>query len=395
MTTLATSQAESASEPQTIVPDVITDLAIPPMFSQLVATYGKELTKDDVQRTIAAFRDELEQLDGRYDAQLYDLEAKGPENWTKEDSVQAAEIRRFHKNIRLNVERTRKVTKNRALRTGQLIDGEANAMKDFCENRETRAEAIEKVELHRLARERQALAEKRFAELSPLTSGSGEAMPFDLGGISEEQYQMVLTGAKAAFEKRQREAEAAAEAKRIEDDRLIKEREAAVQRLERVNQLSMLGFVRDEGLRSYEFKNDDLPMFVADESIETMSGFEWKDMMERVTRDVNAIKARRLEAAAAAREERLRTEAALDKLNREKAERESAEKAEAEAKMKAEREAAMAPDKEKVDLYLKSVYNAALQMPEVSNADLKKRLERYFDSVANLTNSTAMEITKL
>jgi hypothetical protein len=82
--------SQAANDPQTIVPDVVTDLTVPPMFKHLIATYGKELTKDDVQRTLSAFRECLEQMDGRHDADLAALEAKGEENWTKDDFAKLA-----------------------------------------------------------------------------------------------------------------------------------------------------------------------------------------------------------------------------------------------------------------------------------------------------------------
>jgi hypothetical protein len=386
--------SQAANDPQTIVPDVVTDLTVPPMFKHLIATYGKELTKDDVQRTLSAFRECLEQMDGRHDADLAALEAKGEENWTKDDFAKAGQIRRFHKNARTNVERIRKVVKNRALRTGQLIDGEANAMKGFCEERERRAEFIEQTEARRLQDERDALAEQRAGELIPFLA-PGQSLPPLLGSMDSGIYEAVLTGMKASYDLRI-EQERRAEADRIareEADRIG--REKAEKRLARVNQLSTLGLVRDELLRVYEFRNDDLPVHVADETIESMSDFEWDDMFQRIARDVNAIKARRIEAEERMRNERLEAANRLEALNREKLEREAAEKAEAERITAEQRAAELAPDKEKVDAYFKTVYATAMAVPDVANESLRRSLDRYFDSIANLTNNAAREAAGL
>lgn len=361
--------ADAPGSHSALVPQ--TDLEVPPLFAPLALHYGRSLSKEDVRRVIEGFRGQLSVLDGQYDIELATMENIGEANWTKEDSARAADIRRFYKGHRLQTESTRKALKEKSLRTSQLIDGSANALKDYCEARENRAEAIEKIEIRRLAAERDALAAQRLAELAPYKV-EDFLMPFDLGSISEEQYQVLFSGMKSTFEAKQ------AEMRKEEEERKAKE-EAAAKRLDRVNQLSALGFQWRVDLNAYTF--DSLRV---EAGVLEFGGNTWQTLINELSAQVGTINATKAEQAATDRENARIAGEQLAEIEREKAEA-----------VEAERLAALAPDKEKVILYFQSVHDAVMAMPEVENEDMKALLQRHFDAVATITNQYAAEASKL
>jgi hypothetical protein len=147
----------------------------------------------------------------------------------KEEMLEARKIRLQLKDIRVNVENTRKELKEQSLREGKAIDGAANIIKaliipveEYLENQEKFAEIQEtKRKAERLA--------QRIELLSPFVE---DISFYSLNDISDEAFKKLLDDSKKAFEA-QKEAEKKAEQERIEQE---KKEEKKRQRIKKENE---------------------------------------------------------------------------------------------------------------------------------------------------------------
>lgn len=360
--------AATPPAPDALVPENGSNgIAVPVIFQGLAHYYGKDLTAQEIRRTIDGFRESLASLGSPFDAELAEIYAKGEENWTDEDSKRAGEIRRYYKTVRTKAEATRKALKHKSLRTGQLIDGEGNALKEYCSKREERAEAVEKVNARRLAAERARLAEAREIELSPFVES---VKPFDLGGMNEEAYQILLTGSKAAFEQRERERIAREQQEQEAAALEAAKRQAAEMRAERARRLSATGFSYDPDNQAWVY--EDL-ISLSDAALD-----EYDDLLfDTFIEQKGAYIAERKAAIEAARQR--------------EAEALAAAKAEEEARAAQAAAAATAPDGERLVGYFQDVLLAAQRVPSGIGHDAEVLVGRFFDEHAALVNRYATE----
>jgi len=374
-----------SSLPPSIIPEVerpwIPDaggngIDVPKMLMPAVHEYGKALTRSEILRITNEFRDALS-VPTEITMELDALAAKEPATLTLDDTGRAGEIRKLFKAKRVDTEHRRKFLKEKALRTGQMIDSCANAGKNFCAQQEEKAEAVEKYLEREEAARRVALDIARAVELSPFFEGDTKS--FNLGTMSKDQYQILLSGAKMQHSQRQQELRDAEDLRRQNEARDRAERERNNKKIERVNQLSALG-LRYDGDQGYAFAGS--AIHVRELDVASFRDDTWAELIDTITGDVGDIN----DAKAAEKAEAER-QAQIDRENARIAQ-EQLDKIEAEKKAKAdaERAAALAPDKDKMIAYFTSVHDAVATMPDVSDENAKALLQIFFDEAATLVN---------
>ena len=250
----------------------------------------------------------------------------------------AREIRLGLKNVRCEVERTRKALKADSLARSKFIDGVAGyIMKILCEPVEEQLAAVEQyAERQEAARIAAVIAERNAA----LVAVECDPTAYNLGVMDEATFALVLAGAK-----KQREDRIEA-ARKAEADRIAAERAAALERERIIAENKRLN--EEAAAREAAAKRE-------------------REIAAEHTRKIEAkAKAEREAAEAKARIEKAKADAKLaaEREAREKAEREIAEakrkeearldyerlqeKARILAEKEASEKAARAPDKEKI-----------------------------------------------
>lgn len=262
-----------------------------------------------------------------------------------------------------------KVKKEEPLRISQMIDG----------SRRIPSNAIGKVRAHlkqqfdfvKIQQEK-AIAEVVTARRARLAEYNAEhTVIIGLGTMDDEQFELILAGAKAKHEEETVMREAA---------------RGAAKRLERVNQISRLGFAYD-GL-NYVYDGD---VVLSAGFLDSAGDAAFDQSLSEYGQIISARKAVKAEEERIAAEQyvidkenaRIAQEQ-LDELNRQKA-----EKARAEAALR------LAPDKDKLVAYFKGVHDAAQPIPELESVEAKALAQRFFDSLAELVNRHATEADKL
>lgn len=141
--------------------------------------------------------------------------------------AKAREARLELKNVRIDVEKTRKELKEESLREGKAIDGASNLIKALIIPVEKHLEKQEKyAEVKELER-----IEKRHSErISKLLKYVEDVNPYNLKDMSDGAFDKLLKTSKAAHE-----AEVAAE-KKAEDERLDQEKKAEENRIKIENE---------------------------------------------------------------------------------------------------------------------------------------------------------------
>lgn len=268
----------------------------------------------------------------------------------------AREGRLFLKQKRVDVEHTRKMLKENALREGQTIDSIARILTNLILPIEQDLEQKEKFAEIQEAKRKAELKAIREQELQPYI----EYVPFgiDLGALDEAGYQTILNGAKM-----QLQAKIDAEQK-AEDERIAKEKAEAEER-ERIRQENeRLKKEAEERERLAKIERDRIEKEREEERRKQAEAMEKqrKEAEEKARIEKEKQDKIQAEFKAKAEAERKANEAKL-KAEREEKQRLQAEleaKAEAErkeaarvatekkAKEEAERKAANAPDKEKL-----------------------------------------------
>jgi hypothetical protein len=262
---------------------------------------------------------------------------------------QARDIRLELKNLRISADKTRKRLKEDSLRYGKAVQGVYNVLEFIIAPLEKQAEEQEKfveIQSMKLRAERKA---KREIEVSNYT----EFIPtsIDLSGLTEEEFQNLLAGAKLQLQNKI-EAEAKAEAERIERERVEAEQREAMR-------------LDNERLRK---EAEEQAVILAKQ----------REEMEKQKREMEAKAKKLLEEQekklAKEREEKAKVEAELRAKQEaeEKAKREEQQRIEAEekARIQSEKKAQREPDKKKLEnlAFMLEVY----QLPEMKTEEGKK-----------------------
>jgi hypothetical protein len=348
-------------------------------------------------------------------------------NESQLDDMAAARAARLQlKNIRVEVEKTRKDLKEQSLREGKAIDGMANIIKAVIVPIEERLEQQEKFATIKAAERAANIKSERIEKLAAYVTDPSD---YNLDGMTEERFSELLRDCKAAFDAKQ------AELKKVEDERIAREKEAAEaaekqrkenerlkaeveardkkdaeerkareeaaaaeraandKKVARINQATRLGLVWDEKSQSYG-KDD---FVVSKSDILELIDDEYNDLIDSIATE---IERRVEEAEKAARHKREAEEAErqkernkAEKLEREKREREAAEtKAKADADEQ-KRQALLAPDKEKLMAFASVIDK--LELPNVSNREAGKVLDEtkdFLDRISNNLRNKAREL---
>lgn len=270
------------------------------------------------------------------------------------EMLEARNARLALKDIRVNVEKERKKLKEDSLRKGKAIDGIANVIKFLIEPIEEHLEKQEKFIEIQEAQAKEARRSERHELLSVFVPNP-ELYP--LADISEQAFNDLLNGFKAAKQKREEEDRIAAEAEIARQKAEAAEREK--QRLENIR-LKAEAEAREKQLAAEREK-------AAKEKAIAEAKAKAEQERHNALMEAERKKQAKLKADADA------------KLAKEKAEREKAEselKAQAAAKAKAEQEriaaekkAAAAPDKNKLILFAEQL--SKISTPELNSDEAK------------------------
>jgi hypothetical protein len=237
----------------------------------------------------------------------------------------ARDMRLALKAIRVGAEKTRKAMKAESLLRGKAIDG-VNALLVYqLTPLEKAMDDIEKAEEIAEAKRKAALQEARAEDLAPYADPSF----YDLGAMPDDQWDQLLSGAKAAHEAKIA-AEKKAEADRIEAERVAAEAEAKRQ---------AEAAAERERMRA---ENERLAKIAAQER-KAREAAEATARKEREALEATA-KAEREEAARLARIEREKREV----IEAENAHRAAVEATRIAIEKAAAKKAAAAPDKKKI-----------------------------------------------
>jgi len=324
-----------------------------------VEKYESGLPEEKHNRIAGAFNEKTEQLreilSKASAVQIADVN-------DKKGMTLARELRLKLKNIRVDVEKTRKALKEESLREGKAIDGMANIIKYLIVPAEERLQEQEdtakRIEAERIA----AIADKRRIELE---NYEVDCSCFDLGAMTDEAYETLRSTSEAGHKAKKAAEEA--ERKRLEDERIAKEKAEAEQREKERKERERI-----------EAENSELRK--KQEEAERRAEEERKAREAEAAR-IEAERQKEREAAERkAAEERKQQEAEKAKLEaelRKKQEEEEARKAAEVARIKADKEAEQkklaAPDKEKLDMLKDDMLK--LSIPSVSSDDAIKVIE--------------------
>jgi hypothetical protein len=348
-------------------------------------------------------------------------EARGiTDDTDAEQRKKARECRLTLKRIRVNVENTRKTSKEDAVRYGKAVDGMANVLKFLCEPEEKRLEAVEEAEQRR---EKERIASMVADRMALIQREWGNPAIYNLATMEEEAFLGVLDGlrqARIAKEEEAKKAEAARVAKekeeaearerqRIENERLKKE--AAVREAEAKIEREKAEAVQREMVAKLKVERE------AREAAEaaTRAAKQAAELELAKEREAAAKKQAEIEAAAkrereAAAKKQAEIEAAA-KREREAAAKKQAEAAkalEAEAKKeqaakvaaeKAEKaaaaKAARAPDKQKLIVWLDKFLALDGEFPTMKTKDGKDAVVSVTRAATTLIDTMKAEIAAL
>jgi hypothetical protein len=299
------------------------------------------------------------------------------------------EIRR----VRLAVETRRKELGEYHLRKTQAINAAAKELKELIEPYEDKLLEIEQHAERAEAERLKKLAADRTEALSKYTTVSAAV---DYAALSDEEFDKMLADAKALHELRQ------AEAKRLEEIRIAKEKAEAEER-ERIRleneRLKKEAEEKEAALAAERKRVEDEKRAAEEKARKEREEIEAKARAEKEAAEAKArVEREEAEKKAAAERARLREIAEKERQEREALEAKvAAEKAAEEKKRKAEelarKKAAAAPDKEKL-LVLAEIIRGH-QVPEFSTHEGKSigmEIAEKFESLANWIESEAADL---
>lgn len=268
---------------------------------------------------------------------------------TTTDSQKARELRLGLVKNRTQAEKIKNELKRGLIDEGKLIDGLFNVVSNSSKMLETKLESIEKhVELQEKIR-KEELRVKRSEELAALEVDSTF---YQLGEMSEESYQQLLSSSKISYDLK------VAERKRIEEERIAQEK-AEAERRQKI----------EEENKILKAKLEEQAKIDAEKKV--------KEEAER-QRVLAEQKAKDDEIAKLKQEADAKAEAERKRIADEQA------KVEAERLKKAEqdKEALLAPDKEKVKKYFEMI--KSVEKPMLKDATLSKKLDLFMKAVDSL-----------
>lgn len=317
-----------------------------------LAVIAKEnnLPNNKVQELLSQFGDSFQLAkDAVNDAK--DIEVTDESQTEKMAIARTARLKL--KNIRIDVERTRKDLKEQSLREGKAVDGMANIIKALIIPIE---EHLEKQERFAEVKAAERMAKRHTDRVEKLSRYVDDISLYTLDSMSNEAFDNLLSSSKKAFED-QKTAELKAE-----KDRKAKE-EADWKKQERI---------REENARLKK-----------DAERREIKAAEERRVLEDKRRAERAEAAEKLKAE---RDKR-------DGLEREKKQREQDE---ADRKAKAEeatRQQLLAPDKEKLMNFATVI--DALEMPNVSNREAGKLLDETQDFLNRISKNLRSKAKQL
>jgi len=245
------------------------------------------------------------------------------------------------KDVRCDIERTRKSLKENSLRRGKAIDGFANILKFLCEPVE---EKLLQVEQYWEIKEQKRISEMVELRTQALALLGADPSAYNLAAMDEKTWDIILDTSKK--QKEERDAIAA----KMEAERIERERAEAAER-ERMR-------LENERLKSEAMKRDEelRKEREAAEMAKREADAKQKAEADRIAKEHAAEVAKAKAIADAERAEREASQRVVERLEREK--REAANRAEMdelkrkEAIVAAEEKASQAPDKEKLFRYI-------------------------------------------
>jgi hypothetical protein len=195
---------------------------------------GLEKSKaDKIRQTFIPMADMLTAFEEAYNGVMAEKDAGGV---TEVLTKKAKRLRLDIAKIRIETEKVRKSEKEEYLRAGKAIDGVANILKWAVRDKEEKLEAIENHFEEIKRQERDALQAARVAELAPYVADAAERTLCDmetdvwaayLSTKRREHEDLLAAEAKAAEERRAKEAAEAAERERIRQENERLKHEAA------------------------------------------------------------------------------------------------------------------------------------------------------------------------
>jgi len=320
----------------------------------------------------------------------------------------ARECRLALREIRINVESKRKGLKEDSLRKGKAIDGLANIAKYLIEPIEEYLLEQEKFAERQAERERAERLDRRHTELSPYYDQTGPVT--GLADMTDDQFSMLLEGAKTSKARKEEEVRKAEEARIAAEKAEAEERERIKVENERLRREAKEARVKaeaEQALREAARLKAEAEAKAAQEKLEAeRKAAEEKVRKEREAAEA-ALKAERDKAeklrqealAKAAEEQRIanakaeaerkaselklaQERAAREKLEREAVERKKAEDAKRRAEEASAKKAALAPEADKLRAFAAQV--RTLTVPVVTStearsvaADIAEKVESF------------------
>lgn len=278
------------------------------------------------------------------------------------------------KNIRIDVENTRKRLKEQSLREGKAIDGMANIIKALVVPVEEHLEMQEKfADLKKSERRAQRLAE-RTKRLAAYTDNTDL---YNLELMEDEAFERLLTDTKAAHDAKIA-AEAAAEKERQEKAEAEAKEQARI---------------REENAKlkaESEKREAEIERERAEAEKQRKIELEKAEAERKADREAAEKKAAAERAEAEKKLEAERRARAAEQEKREKLEREQKERDAAEARRKAaeeekQRQDLLAPDKQKLMAFATVIDN--IELPHVSNREAGKLLDETQDFLARISKN--------
>ena len=264
--------------------------------------------------------------------------------------------------VRIAAEKTRETLKEDSLRRGKAIDGINAVLKYELVPIE---EAMQKIEDAELIAEQNRIAALQLTRADELRAFM-DPTHMDLGGMPDQQWSLLLTGAKAAHAAKVA-SDAKAEADRIEAARVAEE----ARKKKEADDLAERQRMQAENERLAKVAAEEKAKREAQEKEQAAANAE-RERLAKIERERVAAEQTKAEAAAKVeREKREAAEKELARIAQEKRDRDAAE-----AKAKAEKEAAelaaakaakAAPDKQKLQSFATTV--RALQVPVLFAAE--------------------------
>ena len=191
--------------------------------TQLTETISKEsLPQDDTQKLLSSFAVYTVDVQGILEESKIVVTSVDD----KEGMKRAREIRLKLKDIRVNVEKTRKELKEDSLRYGRAIDGVANVLKQMIEPAENHLQKQED-----FAKEQERIKKEKIANsrASILLGLNVDIAFFNLVDMTDEEFDLLHSRSQIAFDAI-KESEERAKAERIAQEKAIEEERERVRK---------------------------------------------------------------------------------------------------------------------------------------------------------------------